>query len=266
MGKLMVKESRLEVRIAENEMDILASRRLRYNVFVKELGAKGSGIDHQNKIEVDRFDPYVDNLILVDPNRNNDDLDHVVGVYRLMTSSVARSGLGFYSQSEFDLAPLINSGRPLVELGRSCVHPDYRGGASMFHLFNGVADYVLDRGIEIMFGVASFHGTDIKRLLTPLSYLHCYYLAPENLRVESVQHQIESYEFLPCDQIDQVESKKLIPPLIKSYLRIGGFIGKGAYFDFDFNSTDLCLIVDTHNMVKARRDRYVRTRGTAGKK
>ena len=257
----MVKPGRLEVRIATSENDILASHRLRYDVFVTELGADGPGIDHHNKVETDQFDPHVENLILVDPSRSEKELNHVVGVYRLMTNSAAESGRGFYSQSEFDLTPLISSGRPLVELGRSCVHREYRGGASMFQLFNGVADYVLDNKIEIMFGVASFHGTDIRQLLIPLSYLHYHYLAPDNLRVFAVPQDVEPYELIPNEKIDQEKAKKLIPPLIKSYLRVGGFIGEGAYFDYNFNSTDLCLIVDTLNMAEDRRERYVRTRG-----
>ena len=261
MVRSMAESGRITVRIARSEQDILASKRLRYQVFVEELGADGPGIDHGRRIESDRFDPFVDNLILVDPRRSESKLEHVVGVYRLMPSAAAASGCGFYSQSEFDLSALISSGRSLVELGRSCVHPDYRGGSSMFLLFNGVADYVLGNNIEIMFGVASFHGTDVTQLTNPLSYLHCRHLAPEELRVSAVPQDAGPVKLLPCDQVDRKAALKSIPPLIKSYLRLGGFIGEGVFFDFDFNSTDVFLLVDSKNMAEDRRRRYVKYRG-----
>ena len=84
----------------------------------------------------------------------------------------------FYSESEYDLTPLKASGRRLLELGRSCVHPDHRGGTAMFQLWNALADYVLERGIEVLFGVASFHGTDVAALAQPLAWLHHHHLAP----------------------------------------------------------------------------------------
>src|SRR5690606_8066176 len=105
------------------------------------------------------------------------------GVYRLMTSQTAQAFGRFYCDGEYDLAPLRASGRRLLELGRSCVHRDYRGGSGMFLLWNGLADYVLERGIDVMFGVASFHGTDVGPLALPLSWLHHHHLAPPDLRV-----------------------------------------------------------------------------------
>ena len=127
-----------------------------------------------------------DHLLLIDPRRDAAALDDVVGVYRLLPSDrLARTGR-FYSESEYDLTPLKATGRRLLELGRSCVHPDYRGGTAMFHLWNALADYVLERDIEVLFGVASFHGTDIAALAQPLSYLHHNHLAPPALRVRAL--------------------------------------------------------------------------------
>ena len=249
-------------RIASSHQDLLASLRLRYKVFVEELGATGAGVSHDLQLEIDTFDPFCDHLVLVDPNRCEADLEHVIGVYRLLRGETAASECGFYSSSEFDLSPLIDSGRSLVEIGRSCVHPDVRYGAAMFQLWNRLADYVLDNGIEIMFGVASFHGTNARRLSNPLSYLHCRHLAPEDLRVTANPQDVEPVRLLPCDEVDRQAALKSIPPLIKSYLRLGGFVGDGAFFDFEFNTTDVCLIVDTSNMAEDRRSRYVKYRGT----
>lgn len=252
----------LEVRIATSESDLLGAQRLRYQVFVKEFQAQGGGIDHERKIETDQFDSFVDNLVLVDSQRDEQLGEHVVGVYRLMTSQAAAEGVGFYSQSEFNLMPLIKSGRSLVELGRSCVHPDYRGGMSMFLLFNGVADYVLDKQIEIMFGVASFHGTESDKLINTLSFLNCEHLAPKALRVQAhKQTDVPPLQLLPCEQVDRIAATKDIPPLIKSYLRLGGVVGDGVYFDYEFNSTDIFLLVDTLNMSEDRERRYRKYRG-----
>lgn len=255
---------RLEVRIAKTEQDLMGAKKLRYEVFVKEFHADGDGVDHEQKTESDQFDPFVDNLILVDSQRNERLCEHVVGVYRLMSGQAALQGCGFYSQSEFDLSPLTHSGRSLVELGRSCVHPDYRGGMSMFLLFNGVADYVLDRNIEVMFGVASFHGTDVKALTPALSFLHHHHLAPPEIRVTAItQENAPTLQLLPYEKVDKKTAMQSIPPLIKSYLRLGGFVGEGVFFDYAFNSTDVFLLVDTRNMSEDRRQRYEKYRGTS---
>ena len=162
------------VRLASDEADLRAAQRLRYEVFVAELGGGGAMVDHDARLERDRFDPFFDHLILTDARRD----DAVVGVYRLLRDDQAEAAGQFYSEDEYDLAPLRASGRRLLELGRSCLHPDYRGGTAMMHLWNALADYVRAHGIEILFGTASFHGTDVAALAQPLSLLHHRHLAP----------------------------------------------------------------------------------------
>ena len=174
-----------DLRLAADEADLLAAQRLRYAVFVEELGGDGDLVDHAGRFERDTFDPHVDHLLLVDTRRDAAALDHVVGVYRLLTSDRAAALGRFYCDGEYDLTPLRASGRRLLELGRSCVHADYRGGTGMFLLWNALADYVLDHGVEVLFGVASFHGTDVQALAQPLAWLHHHHLAPEALRVRA---------------------------------------------------------------------------------
>ena len=212
--------------------------------------------------ETDRFDEWFDHLILVDTRRDEKALDHVIGVYRLLRGDVAKK-CGFYSESEYDLSPLVDSGRPLVELGRSCVHPDYRGGTSMFKLWNGLAEYVLAHRIEIMFGVASFHGASIDALAQPLSYLHQHHLAPRGLRVRAHPEYYEAMNLIPANQIDQRLAMVGTPALIKAYLRLGGYVGDGAFIDQDFNTVDVCVLMDTERMSKRHRRYYERNRGRA---
>lgn len=132
-----------------------------------------------------------------------------------------------------------------MELGRSCLAEGYRGGAAMYHLWNGLARYVAEHDIEILFGVASFHGTDPAKLAQPLSLLHHRHLAPEALRVRTVAEHYQPLDLVPADQIDRRAAMLQVPALIKAYLRLGGFVGDGAFIDETFNTTDVCLVMDT---------------------
>ena len=252
-------EPLFRVALATAERDLLAAQRLRYEVFVSELGGGGPLVDHEQRLERDRFDPFFDHLVLIDARRDPASLDHVVGVYRVMRDDQARAAGQFYSEDEYDLAPLRADGRRLMELGRSCLHPDYRGGAAMYHLWSGLADYVARHGVELMFGVASFHGTDVDALAEPLALLHHRHLAPPELRVRS--RAFQSMDLMPESQIDRRRAMLKVPALIKAYLRLGGMVGEGAYIDRVFNTTDVCLVMDTARMNPRQSALY--TRGAA---
>ena len=247
-------EPLLEVRLAETERDLLGAQRLRYRVFVEELGGDGPLVDHSGRFERDRFDPFFDHLILADPARDAGVLDHVVGVYRLMRADRAAAVGQYYSEDEYDLTPLRRGERRLLELGRSCVEPEHRGGLALFQLWGALARYVLQHRIEVLFGVASFHGTDIDALAEPLALLHAAHLAPPDLRVRSRVHQ--RMDLVPPDRIDRRRAMVAVPSLIKAYLRLGGYVGDGAYIDRAFNTTDVCLVMDTERMNARTRTLY----------
>ena len=256
-------QERYLVRLAETEADHAAALRLRYKVFVEELGANGPMVDHKAQIERDEFDVHFDHLILVDRDKEGAGCDHVVGVYRLLPCDRLDRAGHFYSEREFDLSALKASGRRLLELGRSCIHPDHRGGTGMFHLWNGLADYVLDREIEVLFGAASLRGTEVDALAAPLSWLFHHHLAPEGLRVKAIGPEAISMDILPRTQVDRRAAMQALPPLIRAYLRLGGFVGDGAFVDHAFNTTDVCLVMDTQTMSAKHRDFYVKRRGEA---
>lgn len=253
-------DPKFSLKLADTPEDLRAAQRLRYKVFVEELGGHGEMVDDAARLEKDRFDPYFDHLILIDEALEVDPIDKVVGVYRVLPSDRAAELGRFYSEDEYDLSPLKSSGRKLLELGRSCLHPDYRGGAAMFHLWNGLAEYVFDKEIEILFGVASFHGTDPQELAAPLSLLHHRHLAPEDLRTRAQAAHFQRMDLIAEDQIDRREAMLAVPALIKAYLRLGGFVGEGAYVDHAFNTTDVCLIMDTTRMNEKQKALY--TKGT----
>lgn len=242
------------VKIAETEEELRAAQALRYDVFVRELGGGGEMVDHQEGLERDRFDPYFDHMLVTDVAKGA-----VVGVYRLLRDDQAARAGQFYSEDEYDLTLLKASGRRLLELGRSCLHPDYRGGMAMFHLWSGLADYVEQHGIEVLFGVASFHGTDPQALANPLAMLHHNHLAPPDLRVRSKAFQ--SMDLVVIDDLDRKRAMVETPALIKAYLRLGGFVGEGAYIDRAFNTTDVCLVLDTARMNERQRRIYAGGRG-----
>ncbi|MDU8926984.1 GNAT family N-acyltransferase [Alisedimentitalea sp. MJ-SS2] len=244
-------EPQFEVRLAQSAQDVRAAQRLRYAVFVEELGSTGAMVDHDARLERDRFDDHSDHLLLLDHTRT---AGPVVGVYRLMQSHHAKAAGQFYSADEYDLAPLVASGRILLELGRSCLLPEYRGGAAMYHLWNGLADYVAEHGVEVLFGVASFHGTDVQALAHPMSLLHHRHLAPEGLRVRSKVFQ--PMDLVHEADLDRRAAMLQVPALIKAYLRLGGVVGEGAFIDHDFNTTDICLVMDTAKMNAKSRSIY----------
>ncbi|MCZ0962691.1 GNAT family N-acetyltransferase [Paracoccus sp. EF6] len=245
-----------DIRLAVSEQDLLAAQRLRYRVFVEELGGDGPLVDHDRRLERDEFDPVVDHLCLIDNRRSAEDLDHVVGVYRLLPGDRAARLGRFYCDAEYDLTPLRRCGRPVLELGRSCVDPAFRGGSGMFLLWNALADYVLDHGIEILFGVASFHGTDTAMLAPALSWLHHHHLSPADLRPRALEPGFHRMDLIPADRLDRREALVGMPALIKAYLRLGGMVGEGAFIDHAFNTTDVFLLMDTAAMSGKHRQFY----------
>lgn len=253
---MQIDDPHLELRLAKTAAEVRAAQRLRYAVFVEELGGSGPMVDTEAGLEMDRFDPFFDHLILLDHRRP--DHDRVVGVYRLMRGDGAARAGQFYSEDEYDLSVLRASGRPLLELGRSCVHADYRGGTAMLHLWNGLAKYIAEHGIEVMFGVASFHGLDPAPLAGPLSLLHHRHLAPDDICPKARATGFQRMDLIPADALDRPAAIRAMPALIKAYLRLGGFVGEGAYTDRAFNCIDVCLVMDVARMSDRHRAIYQR--------
>ena len=132
--------SEFTVSLARTLKEREAAQRLRYEVFIEELGGQGKLVDHDRRLEIDHFDEFCDHLVLHDNKRNN-----VAGVYRVMRRDHADAAGGFYSASEYNLSKLISSERSILELGRSCLHRNYRGGTAMYHLWNALAHRRSDR-------------------------------------------------------------------------------------------------------------------------
>jgi putative hemolysin len=251
-----VQARNLEIRLAETPEEITAAQQLRYDVFYRELGAIPTVDAARSGRDTDPFDAACDHLLVLDTERSSPGRPFVCGTYRLMRRSVAEANDGFYSAHEYDLTPLMGHGGELVELGRSCVHEDYRTGAVMQLLWRGIAEYLSFHDIKIMFGCGSLPGTDADALMPALSYLHHFHLAPSDLRPRALDDLHVRIDRVPLTRLDQKAARAMLPPLIKGYMRLGGFIGDGAVIDQQFNTTDVCVIVPTDHITEKYHRHY----------
>lgn len=250
----------LSVRLAESDAEISASQSLRYRVFYEEMAAKPTPQMAARKQDFDEFDGICDHLLVFDAERGQG-AGAVVGTYRLLRRSVAMAHRGFYTAGEYDIGVLLAYPGEILELGRSCVDADYRSRAGMQLLWRGIAQYVFHHKIEIMFGCASLPGTDPSRIAMPLAYLYHYHLAPPALRPRALAERYTDMRLLARSDIDPKRAQAALPPLIKGYLRLGGFIGDGAVIDDQFNTTDVCVIVKTDWVTEKYSRHYAREDG-----
>jgi L-ornithine Nalpha-acyltransferase len=234
----------LGVRIAAGAPELDAVQALRYRVFYEEMGARPDEAAAASQRDRDDFDAVADHLLVID-HAIGPGPEGVVGTYRLLQREAA-AGLGrFYSAGEYDITPIENFPGRILELGRSCVDTAYRGRVAMQLLWRGIAAYVFHYQIDLMFGCASLHGTDPDVLAPELTYLYYNHLAPPALRPRALPPRyVEMRRLLP-HLVDTKRVQAQLPPLIKGYLRLGGFIGDGAVIDRQFNTTDVAVVVKT---------------------
>ena len=237
-----IRSGPLQVRLAETTADIDAAQALRYRIFYERLGAQPLPETACLRRDVDQFDSDCDHLLVLDHSRGT---GRVIGTYRLIRRDTAARLGGFYSAKEFDISAVVRHAGEVLELGRSCVDPAYRNRSAMQLLWSGIAAYVFHYDVVLMFGCASLPGTNPDALSIPLSYLHRYHLAPPALRPRALADRyVEMRRLRPC-AIDATRAMAALPPLIRGYLRLGGFVGDGAVVDEQFNTTDVCVVVKT---------------------
>jgi putative hemolysin len=248
-----VQSASLELRVAESVAEIEAAQALRYRVFYKELSAQPTPEMSAVRRDFDSFDPYCDHLIIIDRDKGQGAAG-IIATYRLMRREQASRRGQFYSIDEFDIAPLVNYRGGILELGRSCVDPAYRTKAAMQLMWKGIADYILHYKIGVLFGCASFPGTDPAEHKMALSYLHHRHLAPAEYRPRALPERYVSMNMMPIEEINEKRAFMALPPLIKGYLRLGGFVGDGAVIDPQFGTVDVSVIV-VHDLIA---DKYTK--------
>ena len=224
----------LAVTLAHNKAEICEAQRLRYKVFAEEMGAQlvsaASGLDQ------DEFDVVCDHLIVRDTRS-----DEVVGTYRILPPDRAAQIGGYYSEQEFDFTRLTYLRPGMVEIGRSCVHPDYRSGAVITLLWSGLADYLRHRDYDYLIGCASVSMSDGGHAAASLyKKLSAEVLSP-------VEWRVFPRTPLPLERLCN-DGKVITPSLIKGYLRVGAYICGEPAWDAEFNCADFMMLLSVKEM------------------
>jgi putative hemolysin len=250
----------LEIRLAETEAEVAAAQALRYRVFYEEMSATPSPEMAAVRRDFDSFDPFCDHLIVADLRKGSGPAG-IVATYRLLRRGASAKRGQFYSVDEYDISAIVSHPGEILELGRSCVDAAYRSKAVMQLLWKGISAYVFHYEIEIMFGCASFPGIDPDEHAVTLSYLHHRHLAPAEFRPRAIPSRYVSMDLKPISEIDERRALAQLPPLIKGYLRLGGFVGDGAVIDRQFGTIDVSVIVVTDRVSDKYYKHYARTDG-----
>lgn len=248
----------LEVRVAHTAAEVRQAQKLRYRVFYQEGSAVPNPARLLARRDIDGYDAICDHLLVVDhAARNRSVLDRpaVVGTYRLLRQSLAKDYGGFYTASEFNINTLVmrHSHLQFLELGRSCVLSPYRNKRTVELLWHGIHAYILQNHCDVMFGCASLDATDPTQIALPLSFLHHYARAPEPWRAQALPDRYVEMNRMAKEAIDPRAALHALPPLIKGYLRLGGYVGDGAVVDREFGTTDVLIVLP----VSAIKQRYI---------
>lgn len=237
---------------ANSADDLLRSQQLRYQIFFEEMGAEPSPEMRAQKRDFDQYDEFCDHLLIEDISTAK-----IVGSYRILRRSKLPADMSFYTAKEFDLSkPLAHFKGEVMELGRACVDINYRDRATIQLLWRAIGEYSAKYNIELMFGCGSFNGADFTEHAAALSYLYHNHLAPAEFRPNAVAENFNPINLLPMDKIDAKRTLASLPPLIKGYLRLGGFIGDGAYEDHDSNTTDVCIVLRMETLSQKYFDKF----------
>jgi putative hemolysin len=241
--------ARLSVAFARDAAEIEAAQRLRYRVFVEEMGARTThrqpGVDH------DMFDPWCEHLIVRDEAS-----DEVVGTYRILTPDRAWRLGTYYAEGEFDLTRLGSLRPGICEVGRACIHPDYRTGAVISRLWHGIASVMQEREYRYLIGCASISMADGGATATRAArHVLPKHLAPIEFRVFP-RHPL--VPVLRDVEDGEAAAEAAVPPLLKAYLRLGAWIGGEPAWDPDFNTADLFVFLPLARITPRYARHYLR--------
>ncbi|WP_244480848.1 GNAT family N-acetyltransferase [Mesorhizobium sp. Root157] len=263
-GATLGRIGNLEVRLARNEAEIKAAQEVRYRVFYDELGAGKDRPHLLDQRDADQFDPLCDHLLVFDSSLPGPEHRRIVGTYRLLRQEAAAAAGGFYSEGEFELTRLVarHPGQRFLELGRSCVLPQYRSKRTIEALWQGIWAYINHYDIGVMTGCASFPGTVPAAHAEALTYLAHHCRTNPAWDVQAVPDRYCSMELMPVEAVNAKAAIAAMPPLVKGYLRVGARIGDGCVIDHDFSTVDVFVVMP----VKEIGQRYVNYYGGEGQR
>ncbi|MDC0456552.1 GNAT family N-acetyltransferase [Alphaproteobacteria bacterium] len=246
------------IKLVEKKSELKKAQALRYSIFYKEKKAKPSIPKKILALDYDKVDKFADHLIIIDKG-STAPKNRIVGTYRLVRGNMSNNFGGFYTSSEFNLSKILNAYKnsQILELGRSCVHKDYRNGTVMNLLWKAIAEYVKLYDINIILGCVSFSGTDIMKFSNELLYLRENFSLPDDLSVESLDDNVYPVYRKTITNINNLKTFAKLPPLLKGYLRVGGKVSDSFYVDYSFNTIDLCVVVKTDNIDKKYKKKFL---------
>lgn len=238
------------VKIAETGEEVKAAQRLRFEVFNIEMN-EGLNTSWETGLDQDKYDEHADHLIVIDRNSGK-----VVGTYRMLKKSVASLNGGFYSEEEFDLTNLKKLPEEILEMGRSCVHKNYRSNNVINLLWAGIARYLELSKAKYLIGCGSLHTHNADEVSEIYSYLKSKYYSDEKYRVHPLQKCIVPglRDDLPLNDTRKVMKK--IPPLLKGYFRSGAFICGEPALDAEFGTTDFFILLSTDQITRRYQNHY----------
>ncbi|WP_275791003.1 GNAT family N-acetyltransferase [Pararhizobium gei] len=240
----------LETRLARNAGEIDAAQAVRYKVFVEEMKAQIPQEAARRKRDADIWDAVCDHLLVLDTTIEGDAEEQIVGTYRLLRQDVAQATGGFYSASEFCVDALLKRqpDKKFMELGRSCVLPEYRTKRTVELLWQGNWAYALKHGVDAMFGCGSFPGVVPEEHALALSFLHHNMLVRDEWHVTARPELFRNMDLMPTEAISMRKALAALPPLIKGYMRLGAMVGEGAVVDHAFRTTDVLIVLPINNI------------------
>ena len=256
-GPVDIRSRDLCARLAEAPEEVFAAQELRYQVFIKEMSATPTSEMRAAQREFDLYDEFCDHLIVYD-QRYGGPTAKMVSTCRIMRRTQADLAGGFYTAGEYDISKLLAHPGELMELGRSCVDPAYRSGANMQLVWRAMTAYALYYDVQLLFGCGSFHSVEPETLAAPLSYLHHNHLGPSDLCPRALANRYSDMNLLPPDSYDEKDAWQTLPPLVKGYLRLGGYVGDGAVVDHEFGTTDVCVVVKSDKVTSKYRRHLTR--------
>lgn len=246
----------LTTRLARDRAEIRQAQALRYQVFFREMNARPRALQSLTGRDRDQWDPICDHLLVIEETPANGQIPaksgtannpgQIVGTYRFLRDEQARAaGKPFYTQTEFDIEPLLERQNTLrfMELGRSCVLPQWRDRRSIELLWHGTWAYVLQHHIDVLIGCASFPGSDPAAHSEALSFLYHHAAPDDGWQVEARTGRGVSMDLLDKGDVDMKRAIRALPPLIKGYLRLGARFAGQAVIDRHFDSTDVLVIL-----------------------
>ena len=248
LPRLLGRFGNFEIRLAVTRKDVRCAQRLRYKVFYEEGAAAARGLSALMRRDICRFDDFCDHLLVFDMAARNSlgqARPRLVGTYRLLRRAVAERHGGFYSESEFDIAPLLtrHGNKNFLELGRSCVHAGYRTKRVIELLWRGLWIYAKHYRVDVLIGCASLPGTNPLTLALPLSFLHHQASAGTEWQAAPKAGRFVPMGILDAGVIDMRKAVAALPPLVKAYLRVGARFSDGAVIDRQFGTVDVFTVM-----------------------